>query len=180
MTLTRLTAALAATCLATIALAEDILIEDAYARASNPRAGAAFMVIHNHGSEDDRLIDVRSDAAARVELHTHQDMGDGVMKMIHVEEGIALPAGGSHALARGGDHVMFMGLTAPFEQGATVAVTLTFERAGEIDLAIPVDLERQPQAHGVTDHGAHDHGATDHDAHDHGATDHDGHGHSGH
>ena len=79
-------------------------------------------------------------------------MGDGVMKMTHVEAGFAIPAGGSHALARGGDHVMFMGLAAPFEQGATVTVTLTFERAGEIEVAIPVDLERQQTDHGKTGH----------------------------
>ncbi|AKO96020.1 hypothetical protein MALG_00825 [Marinovum algicola DG 898] len=152
MTLTRFSAALAATLLAGPALAEDILIEDAYARASNARAGAAFMVIHNQGSAEDRLLDIRSDAAARVELHSHRDMGNGVMKMTHVEAGFAIPAGGSHALARGGDHVMFMGLAAPFEQGATVTVTLTFERAGEIEVAIPVDLERQPTDHGKTGH----------------------------
>lgn len=172
MTLTRLSAALAASLLATTALAGDIHIADAYARASNPRAGAAFMLIHNHGAEDDRLVAVSSDAAARVELHSHKDMGDGVMKMMHLEEGIALPAGGLHALLRGGDHVMFMGLTAPFVQGETVEVTLTFERAGEIAVEIPVDLERQPRApgdmsHGDMDHGDHAEGEMDHDIHSH-------------
>ncbi|WP_417523155.1 copper chaperone PCu(A)C [Marinovum sp.] len=167
MTLTRLSAALAASLLATTALAGDIHIADAYARASNPRAGAAFMLIHNHGADDDRLIAVSSVAAARVELHSHKEAGDGVMKMVHLQEGIALPAGGVHALQRGGDHVMFMGLTAPFVQGETVAVTLTFERAGEIALEIPVDLERQPGAEAATDHGDMDHDNMDHDAHAH-------------
>lgn len=148
MTLTRLAAAIAATLLAAPVLAADISIEEAYARASNPKAGAAFMMIRNNGDTDDRLISVASDAAARVELHTHKDMGDGVMKMMHVEEGFAIPGGGMHALARGGDHIMFMGLTEPFEQGEMVTVTLTFEQAGEMVVEIPVDLERQ------TGHGA--------------------------
>lgn len=152
MTLTRLTAAFAATLLAAPVLAADISVEDAYARASNPMAGAAFMMIRNAGTTDDRLISVASDAAARVELHTHKDMGDGVMKMMEVEEGFAIPGGGMHALARGGDHIMFMGLTEPFEQGEIVTVTLTFEQAGEMVVEIPVDLNRQP-GHGTMNHG---------------------------
>lgn len=152
MTLTRFTAAFAATLLAAPVLAADISIEDAYARASNAKAGAAFMMIHNTGATDDRLISAASDAAVRVELHTHKDMGDGVMKMMEVEEGFAIPGGGMHALARGGDHIMFMGLTEPFEQGEMVTVTLTFEQAGEMVVEIPVDLERQP-GQGAMKHG---------------------------
>lgn len=122
----------------------EITINDAYARASgmHAKAGAAFMVITNTGESDDRLIAATSEAAMRVELHTHKDMGDGVMKMIEVEEGFAIPAGGEHALARGGDHVMFMGLTAPFEDGKMLSVTLEFEKAGTMTVEIPVDLNR--------------------------------------
>lgn len=133
------------------ALAE-ISIEDPYARASNTRAGAAFMVIRNSGAEDDRLIAVTSDVSARVELHTHKDMGNGVMRMMEVEEGFAIPAGGQHALARGGDHVMFMGLNAPFENGQSLSVTLTFEKAGDMVVEIPVDLDRKPR-HGIATGG---------------------------
>ncbi len=129
----------------------DIVVKDAYARAANTMAGAAFMVIENTGPEDDQLIDARSDVAKRVELHTHKDMGDGIMKMMHVEEGFAIPAGGEHALMRGGDHVMFMGLNGPMEQGDMVTVTLVFEKAGEIEVEIPVDLERK-QGHGMAGH----------------------------
>ncbi|EPX85420.1 copper chaperone PCu(A)C [Salipiger mucosus] len=133
--------------------AADIVISDAYARSAMPGAktGAAFMQIENTGAEDDRLVAVDSEAAMKVELHTHVDMGDGVVKMTEVEEGFAIPAGGHHMLARGGDHVMFMGVTQPFEHGGTVTVTLTFEKAGERVVDIPVDLERQP------DHGAMSH-----------------------
>ncbi|MFZ7090315.1 copper chaperone PCu(A)C [Primorskyibacter sp. 2E233] len=135
---------------ATPALA-DITVSDPYARSSMPGAktGAAFMVIANDSAEDDRLIDARSDIAAKVELHTHIANGEGVMRMIHVEEGFVIPAMGEHALARGGDHVMFMGLNQSLEQGETVKVTLVFEKAGEIDVEIPVDLERQPMHGGM-------------------------------
>ena len=137
----RILPALALALTASPVLAE-IEIEDPYARASNPMAGAAFMVIRNTGEADDRLLSVSSEAAKRVELHTHSESDNGIMKMHHVEEGFPIPAGGAYPLERGGDHVMFMGLTEPFEAGDTVSVTLHFEHAGEVALDIPVDLER--------------------------------------
>lgn len=39
---------------------------------------------------------------------------------------------------------MFMGLTGPFVHGETVKATLVFEKAGEIEVEIPIDLERKP------------------------------------
>ncbi len=140
-------AAFAAVSFAFPAAAESqITVHDAYARASgmSALAGAAFMQLMNMGDEDDRLIGVVSDAAKRVELHTHIENDQGVMQMVRVDEGFPVPAGGTHMLQRGGDHVMFMGLTAPFEQGRLISVTLVFEKAGEITVEIPVDLQHEP------------------------------------
>lgn len=144
MSLKTILAAAAALALAAPAFAE-IEIKDAYARAAmaNAKAGAAFMHIVNTGSEDDRLIGASSDIAKKTELHTHIDAGDGIMKMVEVEEGFPVPAGGMHMLKRGGDHVMFMGLTGPMNDGESVVVTLTFEKAGDMTVEIPVDLKRQ-------------------------------------
>lgn len=141
---TTLAAASAAILLAVPAFAGDIVIKDAYARAAGKmaQAGAAFFMIHNMGAEDDRLIAAESDISKRVELHTHIAEGD-VMRMVEVEEGFPVPAGGMHALKRGGDHVMFMGLLQPMEQGEIVHVTLVFEKAGRVEVDIPVDLERK-------------------------------------
>ena len=138
-------AAAAALTLGTAALA-DIVIENPYARASGMGAiaGAAFMTIVNTGDEDDRLILATSDVAERVELHTHLIDANGVARMVEVEDGFAIPAGSSHSLQRGGDHVMFMGLRKPFEQDDIVTVQLTFEKAGEMTVEIPVDLTRAP------------------------------------
>lgn len=148
-----LTAAVAATLLAAPAFAE-IIVRDAYVRSSTPSSvtGAAFMVLMNDGAEDDRLIAATSDVAGRVELHTHIEDENGVMKMTEIEGGLNVPAGSMHMLQRGGDHVMFMGLNAPLEQGGAVAVTLTFEKAGDVQVMIPVDHERKPD-HGAMKHG---------------------------
>lgn len=143
------------------AAAGDIMVSDAYARSSSPTAktGAAFLHIMNHGASDDRLVAAASPVAEMVQLHTHEEDANGVMRMMHVEEGFALPAGGMLMLDRGGKHVMFMGLTEPLAQGDMVPLTLVFEKAGEVVIEVPVDLERTG-AHG--DHSGHgDHG-TDH------------------
>ncbi|MFC7703975.1 copper chaperone PCu(A)C [Plastorhodobacter daqingensis] len=141
---TLVAAALAA--LAVPAVAHDgMAVRDAYVRVSGPSAksGAAFMVIENHRAIDDRLIAARSDAAERLEIHTHTQDDAGVMRMVEIEDGILIPAGEEHALSRGGDHLMFLGLTAPLDHGDAVSVTLIFEQSGELEVEIPVDLERQ-------------------------------------
>ncbi|MFP4239831.1 MAG: copper chaperone PCu(A)C [Rhodosalinus sp.] len=132
------------------AATDDITVRDAYARSSGAMAasGAAFMVIENHGGANDRLIGAASDVAERTELHTHREDDMGVMRMIHVEEGFDVPAGGTLEMRRGGHHVMFLGLSEPLEQGDSVMLTLEFETAGEVTVEVPVDLERQPM-HGA-------------------------------
>jgi copper(I)-binding protein len=155
-----LLAGVAALSFALPAFADGIMVHDPYARASAmmSQSGAAFMEIMNQTDTDDRLIAARSDVAQRVELHTHQEDANGVMRMIHVEEGFAIPAGGSHALARGGDHVMFLGLNQPFEHGDEIEVTLVFEQAGEMTVTIPIDLERNPMRQQMQGHGQMNHG----------------------
>lgn len=145
---TSLLATAAAVFLAAPALAGDITIKDPYAIASTAmsKSGAAFMTIENAGASDDRLVGAKSDIAERVELHTHIADAKGVMKMVEVKEGFPVPAHGEHALQRGGDHVMFLGLKQPLTDGDTVHVVLTFEKAGEVPVDIPVDLKRVPAA----------------------------------
>lgn len=140
------------------ALAHDgMAVEDAYARSANPKAGAAFMVLDNHREVACRLVGASSDAAEKVELHTHTEV-DGVMQMGPIEGGIEIAPGAQHALARGGDHVMLMGLKQPLENGQAVALTLDFGDCGTMEVEVPVDNDRQPEAAGAAatmDHDAH-------------------------
>ena len=59
-----------------------ILVEDGYATAAGPSAptGAVYMRITNEGPRDDRLLEVRTDAAARAMLHA-SEVSDGVSRM---------------------------------------------------------------------------------------------------
>ncbi|RBO55091.1 copper-binding protein [Rhodovulum sp. BSW8] len=143
---TTLAASLIALAPALPAAAGDIAVEGAYARASSMMAqsGAAFMTLVNSGGADDRLIAAASDAADRVELHTHVSDANGVMQMIEVKEGFPVPAHGRHELRRGGDHVMLLGLTRSLTEGDSVHLTLTFEKAGTVEVEAPVEVVRQP------------------------------------
>ena len=130
---------------ATLAETETLLIEDGYVISAMPDAptGAAFMLITNRGDAPDRLVAAEGDAAARIELHTHV-LENGVARMVELEDGIELPPGETVALARGGLHVMLMGLTGPLEDGAEVPLTLVFEKAGPVAVVLPVDRARVP------------------------------------
>jgi periplasmic copper chaperone A len=109
-------------------------------------SGAAFMVIENHSMTDDRLIGVLSRVAQKTELHTNKVGTDGMTQMPAVPEGFAIPGSSSIALSRGGDHIMFMGLSVMPADGDSIPVTLIFEHAGEVTLDIPVDNKRREDA----------------------------------
>ena len=153
-----------------------IQIHDPYAFAALPNAptAAAFMIVHNHGTEDDRLLSVSSDVAARTELHDHVMGADGVAQMVHVAEGFVLKGYDDELrLERGGAHVMFMGLKEPFTDGMTFPLTLHFEKAGDVVVEVSVDLARMTAAAaggehaGHGDHAGHGGGAEDAPAHAH-------------
>lgn len=132
--------------MATTAFADGIMVKDPYARSARPNAptGAAFMMLMNDTDKDIKIIGVRSDAAKRVELHTHIDKSEGVVQMTEIEGGILIPAGESHMMKRGGDHVMLMGLNVSLVDGEVISVTFEFENADDMTVEIPVDNERKP------------------------------------
>ena len=127
---------------------QGVHIENPYARTNGGirASGAIFLEIMNHADVDDRLIGVASDAAEKVELHTHTESADGVMSMDAVPEGFPVAALQSHALKRGGDHIMLMGLKQDLKDGDTIHLTLTFEHAGVVEVDVPVNNTRKPLA----------------------------------
>jgi copper(I)-binding protein len=142
--------AAAAALLALPALAHDgPHVLDPYARISPAGSGAVFLVIENHSANDDRLVSVASDVADRAELHTHLTDANGIMQMVEVPEGFEIKGESTHALDRGGDHIMLMGLTRALRDGDTFDLTLTFERGEVITVTVPVDNARKPGRNGT-------------------------------
>ena len=111
-----------------------------FTRATLPNApvGGGFMTIENTGAEADRLVSVTSTVAGETQIHEMAMEGE-VMKMRQLADGLEIPAGETVVLAPGGFHIMFMGLKQAFVEGETVAVTLTFEKAGSVEVLLPVE-----------------------------------------
>ncbi len=118
------------------ALEEPVSITDSYARVSTPTAkvGAVFFKIFNNTDEDIVLLGAHSEVAAKTEVHTHSMNDEGVMSMIHLEEGVEIPASHCFTFQRGGHHIMLMGLENSLEEGQEISVTLEFE--GHEDVVI--------------------------------------------
>jgi hypothetical protein len=140
--------ALAALAAASAALAGDfkagpIGIEAPWARPTigDATSTAAYMKITNGGDTPDRLVAARSDATESTMLHESRLEGD-VMRMVHLEDGIEIPAHGVAELKPLGLHVMLTGLKQPLKAGATLPLTLVFEKQGEV--AITAEVGKAP------------------------------------
>lgn len=129
-------------------------IESPWVRPTAPGAkvGGAFMTLVG-GAEADRVVSGSSPAAAVVELHTHV-MEGGVAKMRAVPA-IDVPAGGRIELKPGGLHLMLINLKAPLKAGETIPLKLRFEKAGEIEVQVPVSAQGPAMMGGHDGHGRH-------------------------
>lgn len=133
----------------------DITLHHGFARAtlpSQPVAGA-FLVLTNAGTEDDALVGIEAGFAGRGEIH-EMAMSNGVMRMRPLEGTLVIPAGQSVTLAPGGYHLMFFDLAMPLFAGAQATVTLTFEKAGAVEVVLPIlapNAEMPMHEHGAID-----------------------------
>ena len=119
---------------------DHLFIDHPWARPSlggSPN-GAAYMTITNNGEAADRLVNVDGDVAQTVELHATLMDGD-VMRMRPIHEGIEILPGETLEIVPGGVHVMMMGLLAPLKDGDRFPLSLTFERAGSVDVTVNVE-----------------------------------------
>ena len=117
----------------------DIVISHPWVRQSpmGAEVAAGFMTITNNGKEADRLVKATASITPTVQLHEMKMQGD-VMKMSEVPGGIVIPPGATVELKPKSLHVMFMNLKAPVKEGETITGTLTFEKAGTVDIKYEV------------------------------------------
>lgn len=115
----------------------QIVQHDAWGRPSPKMAGTGvvYVVIENKGGQADRLVGAITTVADTVELHESFMEGD-VMKMRPIPV-LDVPAGGTVELKPGGYHLMLIDLAKPLESGSHIAVTLRFEKSGDV----PLDVE---------------------------------------
>lgn len=139
----------------------DLTIDHPWSRATPPGAkvAAGYATIRNDGSQADRLLAVSGDIAGRAEIHEMSVDNKGVMTMRPVQ-GIDIPAGGAAELKPGGFHIMFMDLQAGATEGERFKGSLTFEKAGKVEVEFAVQAAGGGQGSNgkPADGGHHDHG----------------------
>jgi len=117
----------------------DLVIRQAWSRATiaSVDTGAVYLEIDNAGQAADRLVGVSTPVAAMAHLHMTEMQGNTAsMKAM---DGVDIPAGGKVVLQPQKSHVMLMGLSAPLKKGTSFPLTLEFEKAGKIDVNVPVE-----------------------------------------
>ncbi|MUL83093.1 MULTISPECIES: copper chaperone PCu(A)C [unclassified Mycolicibacterium] len=119
-------------------MADTVQVSEQWASAAESGMTAVFGTVTNTGHHDARIVSATSPAAGMVELHEVVSDGSGSKTMRPKEDGFSIPAGGTHDLAPGGDHLMLMDLTAPLQPGAEVPVTVVFEDGSSLPVTAQV------------------------------------------
>jgi copper(I)-binding protein len=109
-----------------------------------------YMTIKNVGSTPDRLIGGSIAVANRFEIHEMKIDRD-VAKMRELK-GVDIKPGESIEFKPGSSHIMFVNLGQQLQRGATVKGTLTFERAGTIQIEYTVEAIGAQQGGRVDGH----------------------------
>lgn len=132
------------------AVAANISVTDAWARATMPgqKVSGAYMQITSDA--DARLVGASSPAVPRVEVHEMKMDGD-VMRMREVKA-VELPKGRTVALEPGGFHIMLMNLPKPIAAGETIPLTLVIESDGKRQT---VEVKAEARAPGAMQHHHH-------------------------
>jgi periplasmic copper chaperone A len=116
---------------------ESLSMTDPWVKASDGDMTAAFGVLANSSDADIRVVGATSEHA-RLELHEMKADADGNMAMSETENGFVITAGGERTLEPGGEHIMFMDVTAPFEAGTDIEIVLELEDGSSLTVTVPV------------------------------------------
>ena len=125
--------------------AGDLVISQTWTRATpnGAKIGGGYLTIENKGSTPDRLVGGSGEVAGKIEVH-EMAMDNGVMKMRPLDKPLAIEPGNSVKLAPGGYHLMMMDLKSPLKQGDKVPLTLSFEKAGKVQVTLDVQAVGAP------------------------------------
>src|SRR6266568_1640983 len=115
-----------------------IVVERPWARATpaGARTGAAYVTLINNGSSSDRLQSAATPVADQVQFHSASEE-NGVSRMREMRI-VEVAPGARVAFSPGGLHIMVVGLKQPLKEGQTFPLTLTFEKAGKIEVTVPI------------------------------------------
>jgi hypothetical protein len=117
----------------------SITVEQPWARATpaGAKTGAVYMTLDNKSGAADRLTGASSDVADKLQIH-EMKVENGTMQMRELTDGLPIPPKGSVTLKPGSYHVMLIGLKKALTAGEKFPLTLTFEKAGNMSVTVPV------------------------------------------
>ena len=117
-----------------------IEIVQPWARATpgGAQTGAIYLTIKNSGDTSDQLLREVSPVAQKAQVH-QTSLSNGVMKMRELAQGIQAPAKTSVVFKPGSYHIMLIGLKKPLKAGQSIPLTLTFKKAGDVVVTVPVE-----------------------------------------
>ena len=120
--------------------AGPLVVAHPWTRATPKSATVAggYLKITNTGNTPDRLTGGSAEVARKFEVH-EMNMDGGVMKMRELKNGLEIPAGATVELKPGSYHIMMMNLSRPLAKGDKVKGSLTFEKAGKVDIEFSVE-----------------------------------------
>ena len=115
-------------------------VDHPWSRATPKGASVAggYLKITNTGATPDRLTGGSAEVAKRFEIH-EMSMDGGVMRMRELKNGIEIAPGATVELKPGSYHIMMMNLSRPLAKGDRVKGSLTFEKAGKVDIEFAVE-----------------------------------------
>lgn len=112
--------------------AAALSITDPWVKTAKEGMTAAFGTLVNNSGADITVVSGASPLSPMIELHEVVDK-DGKMVMQPKQGGFVIPAGGSHELKPGGDHIMIMDAKQAVEPGAEIPFTLTLADGGTFE-----------------------------------------------
>lgn len=118
---------------------KTIVIEQPWARATpgGAKTGAVYVTLTNKGASADRLLGATTPLADKVQFHKETE-DNGVSRMREVRS-VDLAPGAKIIFKPGEMHMMIVGLKQPLTEGQTFLLTLQFEKAGNIEVTIPIE-----------------------------------------
>ena len=119
--------------------ASTIVVEQPWARATprGAKTGAAYMTLVNKGASADRLIAATTPLAGKVQFHKETET-NGVSHMSEMQN-VEIESGAKVVFKPGDMHMMLVGLNQPLTQGQAFRLTLQFQKAGKVEVTVPVE-----------------------------------------
>ena len=116
-----------------------IVVERPWARATpvGARTGVVYVTLFNNGSSSDSLVSAATPVADQVQFHSATEE-NGVSRMREMRT-VDVTPGAKVAFSPGGLHIMVVGLKQPLKEGKTFPLTLNFEKAGKVDVTVPIE-----------------------------------------